>query len=163
MAIAAYGSENDIFVLNQTQLDLANKVIKALEPIEEITKSVSEGLACIPVIIPLVRALNKTLSHNGDDYGVCRMKAEMLQSIERRFADVEEKEVLVLATIIDPRVKDKFFSGAVNRQNAKKMLLDECKKIRESNSCYIMAEPPSKRPANEEATSKLGLLIRNIV
>ena len=35
------------------------------------------------------------------------------------------------------------------------MLLDECKTIRESNSCYIMAEPPSKRPANEEATSKL--------
>ena len=44
------------------------------------------------------------------------MKAEMLQSIERRFADVEEKEVLVLATIIDLRFKDKFFSGAVNRQ-----------------------------------------------
>ena len=38
MAIAAYGSENDISVLNQTQLDLANKVIKVLEPIEEITK-----------------------------------------------------------------------------------------------------------------------------
>ena len=144
-----------ISVLNQTQLDLANKVIKVLEPIEEITKSVSEGLACILVIIPLVRVLTKTLSHNGDDYGVCRMKAEMLQSIERRFADVEEKEVLVLATIIDPRFKDKFFSGAVNCQNAKKMLLDECKTIRESNSCYIMAEPPSKRPANEEATSKL--------
>ena len=35
MAIAAYGSENDIFVLNQTQLDLANKIIKVLEPIEE--------------------------------------------------------------------------------------------------------------------------------
>ena len=66
---------------------------------------------------------------------------------------VEEKEVLVLATIIDPCFK--FFSGAVNRQNAKKMLLGEFKKIRESNSCYIMAEPPSKRPANEEATSKL--------
>ena len=155
MAIAAYGSENDISVLNQTQLDLANKVIKVLEPIEEITKSVSEGLACISVIISLVRALTKTLSHDGDDYGVCRMKAEMLQSIERRFADVEEKEVLVLATIIDPCFKDKFFSGAVNRQNAKKMLLDKGKKIRESNSCYIMAEPPSKRPANEEATSKL--------
>ena len=132
MAIAAFVSENDISILNQTQLDLANKVIKVLEPIEEITKSV---LACISVIIPLVRALTKTLSHNGDDYGVCRMKAEMLQSIERRFADVEEKEVLVLATIIDPRFKDIFFSGAVNRQNAKKMLPDECKKIRENNSC----------------------------
>ena len=42
MATAAYGSENDIMVLTQTQLDLPNKVIKVLEPIEEITKSVSE-------------------------------------------------------------------------------------------------------------------------
>ena len=57
MDIATYGSENDISILNQTQLDLANKVIKVLEPIEEITKSVSEDLACISVIIPLVSAL----------------------------------------------------------------------------------------------------------
>ena len=106
-------------------------------------------------IIPLVRALTKTLSHDRDDYGVCRMKAEMLQSIKRRFADVKEKEVLVLATIVDPRFKDKFFSSAVNRQNAK--MLPECKKIRENNFCYIMAEPPSKKPANEEVNC-----VRNI-
>ena len=43
MAIALYASENDIMVLNQTQLDLAIKVIKLLEPIEEITKSESEN------------------------------------------------------------------------------------------------------------------------
>ena len=83
MAIAAYGSENDILVLNQTQLDLAIEVMKVLEPIEEITKSVSEELACISVIIPLIRALTKTLGQGDDDHGAHRMKAEMLQSIER--------------------------------------------------------------------------------
>ena len=155
MAIAAYGSENNILVLNQTQLDLAIKVIKVLEPIEEITKSVSEELACISVIIPLIRALTKTLGQGDDDHGVYRMKAEMLQSIEKRFADVEEEELLVLATMMDPRFKDKFFSGAVNRQNAKKMLLDKCVKIRENDSCYSTAEPPSKRPASDTTTSKL--------
>ena len=46
MAIAAYGSKN-ITVLNQTQLDLANKVVKVSKPIEEITKSLSEELPCI--------------------------------------------------------------------------------------------------------------------
>ena len=83
MAIAAYGSENDIMVLTQTQLDLANKVIKVLEPIKEITKSVSEQLACISVVIQLIRVLTKTLGQDEDDHGVWRMKAEMLQSIER--------------------------------------------------------------------------------
>ena len=83
MAIAAYGSENDITVLSQTLLDLAYKVIKVLELIEEITKSVSEELACISVVLPLIRALTKTLGQNEEDHGVHRMKAEMLQSMER--------------------------------------------------------------------------------
>ena len=69
MAIVAYGSENDIMVLTQTQLDLPNKVIKVLESIKEITKSVSEGLACISVVIPIIRALIKTLGQD-DDHGV---------------------------------------------------------------------------------------------
>ena len=61
MAIAACGSENDISVLNQTQLDLANKVVKVLESIKKL---MSEELACILIIIPLVRASTKTLSHH---------------------------------------------------------------------------------------------------
>ena len=28
-----------------------------------------------------------------DDHEICRMKAEMLKSIERRFADIEEEEL----------------------------------------------------------------------
>ena len=57
IAIAAYGSENNIMVLNQTQLDLAVKIIKVLEPIEEITKPVPQELAYISVICLPMRAL----------------------------------------------------------------------------------------------------------
>ena len=70
-------------VLNQTQLDLAFKVTEVLEPIEEITKSVSEWLACISVIMSLIRTLTKIFGQNDEDHGVYRMKAEMLQSIKR--------------------------------------------------------------------------------
>jgi len=35
------------------------------------------------------------------------------------------------------------------------MLLDECARARENDPCYSTAEPPSKRPANDGATSKL--------
>ena len=62
--------------------------------------------------------------------------------------------MLVSVTIMDPRFKDKFFSGAVDRENTK-MFLDECVRVRENNTCYSTAEPPSKRPANDETTSKL--------
>ena len=67
-----------------------------------------------------------------------------------------------MATIMDPRFKDKFLSSAANRQNAKKMLLDECMRVRENEPCYSIAEPCysiaeplSKRPANDGTTSKL--------
>ena len=58
------------------------------------------------------------------------MKPEMLQSIERRFADIEQEELLVLATMMDPGFKDKFFSDAVNWRNADDILPDKCVKMR---------------------------------
>jgi len=58
------------------------------------------------------------------------MKARMLQSINRRFEDIEWEEVFVLATILDPHFKENFFSGTVNCANAKKMLLDKCERVR---------------------------------
>ena len=69
MAIATYGSENNIMMLTQTQLDLASKIIKVLQSIKEITKSVSEELVYISVVIPLIRALIKTLGQDEDDHG----------------------------------------------------------------------------------------------
>ena len=75
-------------------------------------------------------------------------------SIQRWFADIEEEELVLLATMMDPHFKDKFFSGAVNQQNAK-ILLDQCVKIRENDPCYSTAEPQSKRPENDKTTSKL--------
>lgn len=32
----------------------------------------------------------------------------MLTSLERRFDDIEESELLLIATCLDPRLKDKF-------------------------------------------------------
>ena len=40
MALAAYATGKDIPVLSSTQLDLAEKVISILEPIDEITNSI---------------------------------------------------------------------------------------------------------------------------
>ena len=39
------------------------------------------------------------------------MKQEMNASLERRFSDAEENENLLIATILDPRFKEKFFTG----------------------------------------------------
>ena len=41
------------------------------------------------------------------------MKSEMKTPSERRYADGEGNEKLLVATIMDPQFKEKFFSGLV--------------------------------------------------
>ena len=144
MALAAYGSDGTIPVLSAHQLDIANKVITVLNPIEEITKNISADIAPISVIIPLVRVLNKTLQQDDADIGIRGMKNGMLASLQRRFAEIEETDFLILATLLDPRFKDKSFSDVTFRQNAIHLL--KLQYTSELEDCQLK-EPPSKRIA----------------
>ena len=116
MALAAYGSDGAIPVLSAHKLDIANKIIKVLTPVEEKTKNNLADTAPISVIIPLVRVLHKTLQQNDGDIGVRGMKNGMLTSLQRRFAKIEEIDFLVILTLLDPRFKDKSFSNVTFRQ-----------------------------------------------
>ena len=61
MALAAYSSESDIEQLSSYQFDLVNKIISALTPSEEVTKSISANAASVSTIIPFIRMLEKSL------------------------------------------------------------------------------------------------------
>jgi len=114
MALAAYATEyGDVRQLTNSQLDLAGKVIKVLECVEQITKSIST----LSLIIPFIQALRLTLEKNDDsDCGVRTMKADMLASLNRRYADIEENTALTIATLLDPRFKDNFFQRVIHVQ-----------------------------------------------
>ena len=86
-----YGSDGCIALLTATQLD---KVINVLLPVEGITKCISEDTECISVIIPFVRRLKKTLEQSDEDRGVHTMKSEMLESLQKRFSNIEETDFL---------------------------------------------------------------------
>ena len=85
MALAAYSTESDLPALNARQLELAEKIIAALSPIDEITNSVSSSSASVSVIIPFVRMLDKMLKKHHDNLGIRTMKNAMLASLTRRF------------------------------------------------------------------------------
>ena len=106
MALAAYAIGKDIFVLSSAQLDLAEKVISTLGPIDEIANSILANSASVSVsvVIPFVRMTLRT-----------------------RYSNVEDNEYLVLATLLDPQFKGKFFSGAIERSASKQMLEDKMK------------------------------------
>ena len=65
------------------------------------------------------------LEKQDEDHGVRTMKRKMLDSLNQRFADIEDIDLLALATQLDPRYNDKFFTSSSSRQYAKEMLLSE--------------------------------------
>jgi len=63
----------------------------------------------------MVKILEKTFNKCKDDSGIQTMKGEILKSLETRFDNIEESELLLVSTCLDPRFKDKFFSKDTKR------------------------------------------------
>ena len=96
MALAAYATEHGgITMLNSHQLEIVQKLISLLQPIEELTKMISTNSACISAVIPLVRILEMLNKHD-DDAGIRTMKSEILSSLESRLNCIEQIEELCL-------------------------------------------------------------------
>ena len=126
MTLAAYSAENgSIQQPSAHQLGLVKKCVDILSPIEEVTRSISAKLASISIVVPYIRVLTRTLEKNEDDGGVRTMKGQILHSLKSRFAGIEEKEQLALATVLDPRFKDKFFGGNIIKAATKEKLLEK--------------------------------------
>jgi len=81
MALAAYSTEPDLPALTTRQLELAEKIIAALSPIDEITNSLSYSIASVSVVIPFVKMLDRTLKKYCDDLGIRTMKNAILASL----------------------------------------------------------------------------------
>ena len=75
-----------------------------------------------------------------DDKGVQTMKSEMLASLKRRFSDTEKSKCLVIATLLDPLFKDKFFSGPSERAAARQML-EKKEELGEAGKSWAAQEP----------------------
>ena len=74
------------------------------------------------------------------------MKNEMLSSLNRRYGDAESNGPLVLATVLDPRFKDKFFSRTRKKTNAKELLDEKVAEITGTDEPRI---PSPKRPKTD--------------
>ena len=154
VVLAAYTTEyDDIPQLSSHQLDIIQKVITVLKPVEDITQSISSDKASISIIIPYVRALARSWENCSNDRGIQTMKTEMLASLNRRFINMESNETLVLATMLDPCFKDKYFSGTVEKEEAKKLLIEKVIEnmvdTSHDESSEANIQPPEKRPRTE--------------
>lgn len=144
MALAVYATESDIPILRICHSARpCRKIIATLLPIDELTNSVLADSASVSVIIPFVKILIKTLEKHHNDSGVRMMKKEMLVSVKRRFSNIESNAPLVIVCLLDPRFKDRFLSDTIQQAEAKRMLIEELKKLDDDDAGSL--EPPSKR------------------
>ncbi len=97
------------------------------------------------------------------DSGVKTTKATLLEAVKQRFNGIYTEPLYLLATILDPRYKDRFFDQAT-KQQAIEMLLRKLNKMTEPENSMENerneTEPPLKKTCTESdgcATSLLDM------
>ncbi len=127
---------------------------------EEVTLEMSHYESSASCIIPSVKVLKMLLSSQGpSSHGIKTMRQEMLESLTRRFAKVEEVKCAVLACLLDPRYKAHAFSSDTTLSNAKGWLKEETESLQQDTQCEETQSDDSstlsKRPRTEENQKKL--------
>ena len=160
MALAAYAVENSIVQYTPTQLELAKRIVVVLSPVEEITQSISKETAVLSVVIPNIRVLLQSWKKHHDDQGIRSMKGEMIKSLKSRFSGIEENRLLSIATTLDPRFKDKFFTSNIIKMTVKEMLEEEIRKIVPSKDDTSQSRQESSEVRSRSPTSPVPKLAK---
>ncbi|XP_063041041.1 zinc finger BED domain-containing protein 4-like [Engraulis encrasicolus] len=115
LALASYAAEYELpcsFTVHQWKL--IENTITILAPFEELTKEISSSSASAADVIPCVRALTRLLEKTVEtDHGVKTAKSVLLDAVQRRFADIDAQKLYTIATMLDPRYKDRYFPEAL--------------------------------------------------
>ncbi|KAG1930242.1 zinc finger BED domain-containing protein [Pimephales promelas] len=115
---------------------------------------VNEGLlsqrSVSDAITIAVTVLKRLLAKEGDgDAGIKTMKKTLLQAVNNRFDAVEDEPLYALATLLDPRYKDRYFTSAQSAKHAKDALIWELEEDLRVNSTVGVSEatePQEKVP-----------------
>lgn len=107
--LSAYNAEYDLpATLTANQWGLLEKASMVLAPFEEMTRKVSGSSTSVADVIPIVCVLKRVLiRENKADQGIKTMKSTLLDLVNRRFNEVESKLLYSVATLLDPRYKDR--------------------------------------------------------
>ena len=102
---------------------LMERVVAVLSPFKEVTDMLSKRDASISQVIPMATILSKTLEKSNNDKGVRKMKDDVREGIRLRFSEKENLDHFAVATILDPRYKDRFFTRSASKTGAVENLL----------------------------------------
>ncbi|XP_069395941.1 zinc finger BED domain-containing protein 4-like [Paralichthys olivaceus] len=147
-ALGVYGADHELpACLSAHQWGLVENMTTLLTPFEQLTRDISSHLATTADVIPSVVALKRLLSKAADtDSGVRTAKHTLLEAVNARFGSAFSEPLYYLATILDPRYKDRYFD-TVTKQAAANMLQKQVDKMTHSDSA-------TETPDTEEPQEK---------
>ncbi|KAM4560530.1 zinc finger BED domain-containing protein 4-like [Odontesthes bonariensis] len=167
-ALSVYAAERSLpATLTATHWELMTKTAEVLSPFEELTRDVSRESATAADVIPAITVLSRVLSREEADHGVKTMKRTLLEAVEKRFSDVETQPLYYIATLLDSRYKDGFFTKPVNLSLAKDHLIQEVAKAEERRGASAMPEDaaaePLRKVKHSEAHSTVDITFLEIL
>ncbi len=122
-SIVLYFNENtetDLDELSNSDWKHIETLLNILEPLEYATNKVSgEKYSSACILIPLITTVYIRLRKLViNDNNIKKFRDALVNSIERRFKFVETSRPHFIATLLDPRFKDKCFRSSTNREKA---------------------------------------------
>ena len=124
---------------------LMEKVVKVLGPFKEATLKLSSASSCISQSIPIITSLLHTLKPSDmiTDLGVKDLKKRLRDNLNRRLEFLESSEIHNLATLLDPRYRNCFFTSNDAKELAEKKLVEKLK-------TELLSGPLSRQNSLEE-------------
>jgi len=149
--------------LTDNDWKILKPVVTVLTPFKNFTLTLQRDDASISEVLMLLSKLKRQLRDLPSDqiYGVKTLRDELLKSIEKRFHkpiesdvesivsyNIENEPIFALASVLDPRCKDRYFENKSSFSDAKTALIDELSTLTAQNqndSDVESMSPPSKR------------------
>ncbi|XP_065364541.1 zinc finger BED domain-containing protein 4-like [Calliphora vicina] len=130
-AVEVYSKEHGgIEILSPEEWDLLNDIVETLENFYEAFIDLSADNASVSLVIPLIDMLASSIED--DDSAVYKFKDELKKALNNRFKFIETSLFLIVATLLDPRFKNKYLNET-QIQLAEKEMSDFINKSRSSD------------------------------
>lgn len=107
-ALSAFAADHELpATLTANQWALLEKTVIVLSPFEELTRAISSSQSSTADVIPAVLVLKCLLTFRDTDTRIKTMKSTLLQAVNERFGNIEDNPLYSVATLLDPRYKDR--------------------------------------------------------
>ena len=125
-AAGSEGAELDVPI----ELSSSNWILAEKQQVyEEATREASGNYATAGVVIRVVNSIIRSLEITDGDAGIMKLKREMIKSLKDRYRYMESNDYYTIATLLDPRFKQRVFSSSYSAALAKQNLIAEHERL----------------------------------